>query len=84
MARIEDQLRQHALQLGFLRCRFARAAAATHVEFLDEWLDDGNAAEMAWIGRRRDERADPRSLLPENALNYQPGLPLSAGTPSAD
>ncbi len=61
----KDDFRAAAAEAGFSLCRFAAAGKAPHSEALQRWLDDGCHADMAWMQRTREERADPARLLPE-------------------
>lgn len=79
-----------ALALGFDLAGVARAETTPETEKLREWLARGYAGEMAWIGRRAEERIDPRRVL-EGArsvvslgLVYDPGArkPALEGTAS--
>jgi epoxyqueuosine reductase len=52
-----------ALALGFDLAGVARAEVTPETEFLREWLAQGYAGEMGYIGRRVEERVDPRLVL---------------------
>lgn len=78
-----------ALALGFDLAGVAPAAPTPETEFLRTWLARGYAGEMGYIGRRVEERVDPRRLL-EGArsivavgLVYDPGEPVDPGAPGA-
>jgi epoxyqueuosine reductase len=68
-----------AVELGFDDCRIARAGQATHAAEFRDWLAAGNHAQMAWMERTPERRADPREVVPGCksliclALNYFPG-----------
>ncbi len=72
-------IREWARGLGFDDCRIARAREAAHAREFHEWLADGRQAEMAWMERAPERRADPRMVLPGCraviclAMNYHPG-----------
>jgi len=74
-----------ALALGFDRAGVAPAEPGPHAAFLREWLARGYDGEMAWIGRRAEERMDPRAVLPGArsviavALVYDPATPELRG-----
>lgn len=74
-----------ALALGFDRAGVAPAEPGPHAAFLREWLARGYDGEMAWIGRRAEERMDPRAVLPGArsviavALVYDPATPAPHG-----
>jgi epoxyqueuosine reductase len=69
------------LAVGFDLAGVAPAEPTRETEFLREWLARGYAGEMAWIGRRAEERVDPRRVLPGArsivalALVYDPAAP---------
>jgi len=58
-----DAVRAAARELGFERCGIARVQAYPEVERIREWVARGYAAEMAYIGRRLEERADLTRVL---------------------
>jgi epoxyqueuosine reductase len=58
-----DRVKALALAVGFDLAGIASAAPGRDTEFLREWLARGYAGEMAWIGRRVEERVDPRRVL---------------------
>jgi epoxyqueuosine reductase len=65
-----------AESLGFDLCRIAAAAPPPHgAEFL-AWLAAGYGADMGWLERQRERRADPQQILPGTrsiivlAMNY--------------
>ena len=60
-----DAVRVEALglSLGFDLVGIATAVPTRQTRFLREWLARGYAGEMHYIGRRADEREDPRRLL---------------------
>lgn len=58
------QVKSKAHELGFDLCGIAPAEAFPELGFLKEWLDRGYAAEMAWLGRSADRRADVRAVVP--------------------
>lgn len=74
------QIRQKALQLGFLDCGVSKAGfLSEEKEKLEYWLTERHHGEMGYMERNFDKRLDPR-LLVENAksvisvlLNYFPG-----------
>jgi epoxyqueuosine reductase len=81
----ENQVKRIAVDLGFDECRIARAAESTHAAAFHEWLEDGCHADMEWMARTPERRADPRLVLDGCrsviclAVNYFPGR-----TPFAD
>ena len=79
-----ERVKALGLSVGFDLVGVAPAAPTRETEFLRDWLARGYAGEMEWIGRRVEERVDPRRVLPGArsvialALVYDPGLPESA------
>ena len=86
---VKAALQAEATRLGFARCRVASARPPAHGETFREWLEAGNAGEMAgWLERGADKRADPELVLPGVrsvvvlAVNYWQGpseLPVNTG-----
>ncbi len=60
---IKDQIRAAALELGFARCGFARPTRPPHADFVELWVEEGNAAGMAYLGKRLGRRLDPTNVL---------------------
>src|SRR5436190_521919 len=76
---IEQEIREHAEELGFVACGFARTDAAAHAGGqLKEWLGEGRHGEMGWMEERAEQRASPAGLWPEAksvialAMSYAP------------
>ncbi|MFI5398441.1 MAG: tRNA epoxyqueuosine(34) reductase QueG [Candidatus Binatia bacterium] len=65
MDSLKDRIRAEAHRIGFQLCGFARVEAPPHAEFVRQWLADGNAATMSYIGDGIAKRLDPRLVLPE-------------------
>lgn len=71
----------HAKRLGFDACRFAPAQSPPHAAAFRQWLAEGKAGEMAWLGKNADRRTDPQLVLPGAktiimvARNYAPAGP---------
>jgi epoxyqueuosine reductase len=59
-----DDVKREAVKLGFDLCGIAPAAAHVELAFLREWLDRGYAADMQYMHRTADRRADVRRVLP--------------------
>ena len=59
-----SHVKERARQLGFDLCGIAAADSYPELGFLQEWLARGYAADMAWLPRTADARADIRNLLP--------------------
>jgi epoxyqueuosine reductase len=67
MAADREAVRARLLALGFDEVRFARLGEdASHADAarLQAWLSAGHHADMAWMERTADKRADPRRVLP--------------------
>jgi epoxyqueuosine reductase len=62
-AALKAALRAEGRRLGLHRVGFARPDLAAPAARLDAWLAKGYAGEMAYIGRRAAERAEPGRLL---------------------
>ncbi len=62
--RLEDRIRGLGLALGLDALGFAGAEPTQRTRFLREWIARGHAGEMAYLGRRLEERVDPRRVLP--------------------
>src|SRR5579862_4380073 len=61
----QEELRQELHALGFDEVRFARVdGAAPGAEALRAWLDAGLHADMAWMERTAEKRAQPERVLP--------------------
>jgi len=72
-----EQIRKHALQLGFSKVGVTRAEnLSIEYDHLHEWLARGYQGEMKWMERDPAQRADPRLFWPQArsivvvALNY--------------
>ena len=79
MASLEQRIREHAAELGFIACGFARADAAPEAGAeLRQWIAAGHHGEMGWIEDRADQRASPNGLWPDArsvialAMSYAP------------
>lgn len=59
-----ETLKAWALELGFDRAGVARLEPSEQEDALREWIERGDLAGMAWMGRRLERRLDPRELLP--------------------
>jgi len=60
---LQQRIRAEACRIGFSRCGFAPMRALPHADFVRRWLDDGNAAGMAYIERGLAKRLDPWRIL---------------------
>jgi epoxyqueuosine reductase len=61
---LKQAVREHAAQLGFDACRFAPAVRPPHADRFLDWLQEGQAGEMAWLAKNADRRTDPQLVLP--------------------
>lgn len=61
---LEERIRRVGLALGLDAVGFAEATPSPRTEFLREWWSRGYGGEMDYIGRRLEERVDPRRVLP--------------------
>ena len=59
-----SDIKARAKALGFDLCGIAPAGDLPELRFFDEWLARGYAAEMAYLQRTADRRADVRRVLP--------------------
>jgi epoxyqueuosine reductase len=61
---LHEQVRAGLRGLGFDEVRFAALPDADVGAGLGAWLDAGHHADMAWMERTREKRADPTQVLP--------------------
>ncbi len=61
---MKTALIDQAEKLGFALCRIAPCTVPPHAAEFREWLAEGRAGEMAWLGRNADRRTDPQQVLP--------------------
>jgi epoxyqueuosine reductase len=86
---LTERVKGLALAVGFDLVGIARAEPGPDTERLRPWLAHGYAGEMEYLGRRVEERVDPRKVLPAArsivALGfvYDPGESVGEATPSA-
>jgi epoxyqueuosine reductase len=75
---LTKRLKEKAVELGFELSGAAPAAPPSNYSSFLDWLKKGYAGEMGYLDRRKEERGDPRSLLPGAksvfcvALSYNP------------
>jgi len=62
--RLEEEVRRVGEALGLDAVGFAAAQPTERTEFVRDWWDRGYGGDMDYIGRRLDERVDPRKVLP--------------------
>ena len=58
------QVKARALALGFDLVGIAPAGRSRYRDYFRQWLDEGQAGEMAYLAGRFDERTDPARYLP--------------------
>jgi len=58
------QIKDKARALGFDLCGIAAAERYPELGFFEEWLARGFAADMDWLPRSAEKRADVRNVLP--------------------
>lgn len=61
---VAARVRERALVLGFERVGFARADRSPDAARLTAWLADGCEADLAWMRKEPERRADPTRVLP--------------------
>lgn len=60
-----EQIRSHALKLGFDACGFAKAQyLPNEARRLEEWLNQNRNGTMDWMGNHFEKRVDPTLLVP--------------------
>jgi epoxyqueuosine reductase len=64
MASREETIARAARDLGFVVVGTARLEPLAVAPFIERWLAEGRAGEMAWLARRKEERLDPRRAMP--------------------
>lgn len=62
---LEDEIKAHVRALGFEVCGVTSADPVRGADYLQDWVESGQAGDMTgWLGRDVPKRADPQSLLP--------------------
>jgi epoxyqueuosine reductase len=62
---LKEQVRQRALELGFDDCHFTTADSPDHANEFQQWIDDRQHGEMAWLERSAPKRVEPERVLPD-------------------
>jgi epoxyqueuosine reductase len=63
---LSSRIRSLAAEIGFAKCGIVRAEPlVAEGEKLEEWLARGFHAEMRWMDRPEQDRADPRTVMPD-------------------
>lgn len=77
MISLTEKIKQKAFEIGFHKIGIVPADALTHEkEHLEQWINSNHHAEMKWMEREPEKRANPTLLFPEAktviavALNY--------------
>ncbi len=89
---LTEEIKAHAASLGFDLAGVTTADPPRHGDYYAEWVEQGLAGEMAYLGRQIEKRQDPRKILPDArslvvvAMNYRcpdpdPVPGMQAGTP---
>jgi len=78
-----ERVKALGLAVGFDLAGIAPVEPGRDTEFLRDWLARGYAGEMGWIGRRVEERVDPRRVLAGARSAVALGLVYDAGAPVA-
>jgi epoxyqueuosine reductase len=74
------EIKQRGRALGFDLIGITSAEPSRYQDYFRRWLDEGRAGEMEYLGRRFDERVDPRAYVPGAAsvicaaINYHVDL----------
>jgi len=80
-----DEVKKQALELGFDLCGIAAIQPSPHGEYFLKWLEEGQAGEMEWMGKWKEQRLDPGRLLDSArtmivlGINYYQPLPERRG-----
>lgn len=62
---LEDEIKVHVRSLGFEVCGVTSADPVRGADYLQDWIESGQAGDMTgWLGRDVPKRADPQALLP--------------------
>ena len=84
---LENSILTEARRLGFIAAGIAAAGPAENLDLFNRWLQDGNAADMAFMERSRQIRTDVKNVMPDvksiivvaarYATNKEPGKGFS-------
>jgi epoxyqueuosine reductase len=85
---VKEQIRQHAIELGFDDCRVTSAEAPESAARFEDWLNRGCHGEMQYLSRNAPKRVDPQLVLSGArsiltlAVSYHPPMTApEAGAP---
>ena len=66
MQGLSDRIKSIAAELGFARCGIVRSDRLdAEGERLEDWLSRGYHGSMGWMNRPDQDRADPRTVMPD-------------------
>ncbi len=74
---LTEEIKAHAQYLGFDLAGVTSAVPARYGAYYAEWIKQGMAGEMAYLGRQIEKRQDPNRILPNArslvvvAMNYR-------------
>ena len=80
---LTQNIKQHALDLGFDLVGVAPAQGSPELDFYEKWLSAGYAGDMQYLSRTRERRVDLQKVLPGArsvvvcGLNYDTPYPYS-------
>jgi epoxyqueuosine reductase len=60
-----QSIRARAMAMGFAHVGFAQPSVSENLPSFIQWLENGSHATMDYLAKKPEERADPRSLLPQ-------------------
>lgn len=84
---LTEDIKAHAAYLGFDLSGVTTADPPRHGDYYAEWIEQGLAGEMAYLGRQIEKRQDPQKILPNArslvvvAMNYR--CPAPKPTPES-
>ena len=86
-SKLSSDIKAEATRLGFFACGIAKAAPVREevANIVRQWIENGENADMTYMGNYTDKRLDPRLLMPGVksivcvALNYTPEQTLPEG-----
>ena len=82
---ISQRIKSLGLELGFAQIGIAPAVTPTGFHRLLQWIDDGHAADMQWVARRKDAYRHPDGVMQGTrsvimaAMNYNDGAEPAGG-----
>ncbi len=82
---ISQRIKSLGLELGFAQIGIAPAVTPTGFHRLLQWIDDGHAADMQWVERRKEAYRHPDGVMQGTrsvimaAMNYNDGAEPAGG-----